>query len=83
MSSSLSSGAYPLSQEKAETYGETDLPLFSHLKRLESYPTQMSDASLSHSFIPPSRLFSGRVLVAFRCIPADKPNRFARVEGVL
>jgi len=52
MSSSLSSGACLLSQEKAETNGETDLPLFSHLKRLESYPAQMSDISLSGSSYP-------------------------------
>jgi len=59
------------------------MAIFSHLKRLESYPTRMSDASLFCSFIPPSRSFSDRVPVAVCHIPAGKPGESVRVEGTL
>src|SRR6266571_2167074 len=80
-----------LGQEKAYANDKADQPIFPHLKRLELYSTEMSlmkYASKSMCPMPahlvprihPSRLCSGRVLVASCCIPAGKPNRFARVE---
>jgi hypothetical protein len=78
-----------LGQEKAYANNRADLPVLPYLKRLEPYPIEMSliniVSNVTHLVprIRPSRLFSGRVLVAFCCIPADKPNKFARVEVVL